>query len=326
VRQRSLLSVAAQNARSHAVEPRLAGKALVIGEPRTLLSIERSVNESRAPRPNRRGAGRGDFPMASYETVRLDVADGVATLTLNRPDRLNSFTVAMHGEMRAALDALVADPAVRCLVLTGAGRGFCAGQDLADRAVAPGSEALDLGASIENYYKPMLLRLRRLRMPTVCAVNGVAAGAGANIPFACDLVIAAKSASFIQSFSKLGLVPDCGGTWWLPRLVGPARAMGLALLGDKLSATQAEEWGLIWRSVEDEELMPTALAAARQLAMGPTRGYVCTREAMETSLKLSFEAALDLERDFQRELGTSADYREGVSAFMEKRTPRFSGS
>ena len=264
--------------------------------------------------------------MATYETVRLDVADGVATLTLNRPERLNSFTVAMHGELRAALDAVDADPAVRCLVLTGAGRGFCAGQDLADRAVAPGSDALDLGASIEHYYKPMLLRLRRLRMPTVCAVNGVAAGAGANIPFACDLVFAAKSASFIQSFSKLGLVPDCGGTWWLPRLVGPARAMGLTLLGDKLPAAQAEEWGLIWRAVEDDELMPTALAAARQLATGPTRGYVRTRAVVEASMQLSFEASLDLERDYQRELGRSADYREGVTAFLEKRTPRFSGS
>ena len=259
----------------------------------------------------------------SFETVRLDVADGVATLTLNRPDRLNSFTGAMHGEVRVAIDEVAGDPNVRCFVLTGAGRGFCAGQDLADRAVAPGEAAVDLGASIENYYKPLLMRLRGLDMPTICAVNGVAAGAGANIPFACDLVFAARSASFIQSFSKIGLVPDCGGTWWLPRLVGPARAMGLALLGDKLSATQAEEWGLIWRAIEDDELMPTVMTVARQLAAGPTRGYVRTRQAMEGALQLPLSAALDVERDLQRELGASDDYREGVAAFMAKRAPRF---
>ncbi|MDH5208654.1 MAG: 2-(1,2-epoxy-1,2-dihydrophenyl)acetyl-CoA isomerase PaaG [Burkholderiaceae bacterium] len=261
----------------------------------------------------------------SFEAVRLDVADGVATLTLNRPERLNSFTVAMHGEVRAALDAAVGDPAVRCLVLTGAGRGFCAGQDLSDRAVAPGDAPVDLGASIENYYKPLLMRLRALDMPTICAVNGVAAGAGANIPFVCDLVFAARSASFVQSFSRIGLVPDCGGTWWLPRLIGPARAMGLALLGDKLPALQAEEWGLIWRCIEDDELMPTVLAVARQLAAGPTRGYVRTRQALEEAMQLPLSAALDLERDYQRELGASADYREGVAAFMEKRAPRFRG-
>jgi 2-(1,2-epoxy-1,2-dihydrophenyl)acetyl-CoA isomerase len=261
-----------------------------------------------------------------YEHVRLDVADGVATLTLHRPDRLNSFTVDMHREMRDALERIAADRALRCLVLTGAGRGFCAGQDLADRAVAPGSEALDLGASIENHYKPMLMKLRALRMPTICAVNGVAAGAGANIPFACDLVFAAKSASFIQSFSKIGLIPDCGGTWWLPRLVGPARAMGLALLGDKLSAEQAEAWGLIWRCVEDDELMPTVMAVTRRLATGPTHGLVRTRQAIESSMRLSFEDALDLERDYQRELGRTADYREGVTAFTEKRAPRFTGN
>ncbi len=261
----------------------------------------------------------------SFETVRLDVADGVATLTLNRPDRLNSFTVAMHGEVRIAIDEAAGDPSVRCLVLTGAGRGFCAGQDLSDRAVAPGETPVDLGASIENHYKPLLMRLRGLDMPTICAVNGVAAGAGANIPFACDLVFAAKSASFIQSFSKIGLIPDCGGTWWVPRLVGPARAMGLALLGDKLSATQAEDWGLIWRCIEDDELMPTVMTVAKQLAVGPTRGYVRTRQAMERALQLPLSAALDLERDYQRELGASDDFREGVAAFMEKRAPRFRG-
>jgi 2-(1,2-epoxy-1,2-dihydrophenyl)acetyl-CoA isomerase len=261
----------------------------------------------------------------SFETIRLDVADGVATLTLNRPERLNSFTTAMHGEVRAAIDAVVADPAVRCFVLTGAGRGFCAGQDLSDRAVAPGNAPVDLGASLERYYNPLLLRLRGLDMPTICAVNGVAAGAGANIPFACDLVFAAKSASFVQSFSRIGLVPDCGGTWWLPRLVGPARAMGLALLGDKLSAEQAEAWGLIWRCLEDDELMPTVMDVAVQLAAGPTRGYVRTRRAIEGAMQLPLAAALDAERDVQRELGASDDYREGVAAFMEKRAPRFRG-
>jgi len=262
---------------------------------------------------------------ANYESIRVDVTDSVATLTLHRPDRLNSFTVAMHADVRSALDAIASDRSIRCFVLTGAGRGFCAGQDLADRAVAPGSDALDLGASIENYYKPMLQRLRALPMPTIAAVNGVAAGAGANIPFACDLVYAAQSASFIQSFSKLGLVPDCGGTWWLPRLIGPARAMGLTLLGEKLTAIQAAEWGLIWRCVTDDQLIPTVRAAALQLAAGPTRGYVRTRQAIDAAMLLPFDGALDLERDYQRELGRSADYREGVSAFIEKRAAHFTG-
>ncbi len=261
-----------------------------------------------------------------FEAVRLDLADGVATLTLNRPDRLNSFTVAMHEEVRAALAQLRAEPAqARCLVLTGAGRGFCAGQDLADRAVAPGAAALDLGASIENYYKPLVLALRALEMPTIAAVNGVAAGAGANLALACDLVFAARSASFIQSFSKIGLVPDSGGTWWLPRLVGPARAMGLALTADKLSAERAADWGLIWKCVDDAELMPTVTALARTLAAGPTRGYVRTRQAIEAAATQALAASLDLERDLQRELGQSDDYREGVAAFMEKRPPLFRG-
>ena len=260
-----------------------------------------------------------------FETVRLDVADGVATLTLARPDRLNSFTVQMHGEVQDALAQARADDAVRCLVLTGAGRGFCAGQDLADRAVDPGGAAVDLGESIEHYYRPLVTALREIEMPTIAAVNGVAAGAGANIALACDLVFAARSASFIQSFSKIGLVPDCGGTWWLPRLLGPARAMGLALTAEKLGAEQAEQWGLIWKCVDDEALMPTVTALAKQLAAGPTRGYVRTRQAIEASATLTLDASIELERDFQRELGHGADYREGVAAFIAKRAPQFTG-
>ncbi len=260
-----------------------------------------------------------------FDTVRLEVADGVATLTLARPERLNSFTVQMHGEVQQALARVRADASARCLVLTGAGRGFCAGQDLGDRAVDPGAAPVDLGDSIERFYKPLILALRELPMPTLAAVNGVAAGAGANIALACDLVFAARSASFIQSFSKIGLVPDCGGTWWLPRLLGPARAMGLALTGEKLSAEQAEAWGLIWKCVDDDALMATVTALARQLAAGPTRGYVRTRQAIEASATLSLSASLDLERDYQRELGHSADYREGVAAFMAKRAPVFTG-
>jgi 2-(1,2-epoxy-1,2-dihydrophenyl)acetyl-CoA isomerase len=259
------------------------------------------------------------------QTVRLQMADGVATLTLARPERLNSFTVQMHGELRDALARVRADKSARCLVLTGAGRGFCAGQDLNDRAVAPGAAPVDLGESIDRYYKPLVLTLRAMEMPTIAAVNGVAAGAGANIALACDLVLAARSASFIQSFSKIGLVPDSGGTWWLPRLLGPARAMGLALTGEKLGAEQAEAWGLIWKCVDDEALMPTATALARQLAAGPTHGYVRTRQAMESAQALSLAGSLDLERDLQRELGHGADYREGVAAFMERRAPQFKG-
>jgi 2-(1,2-epoxy-1,2-dihydrophenyl)acetyl-CoA isomerase len=260
-----------------------------------------------------------------FETVRLDMADGVATLTLARPERLNSFTVQMHGEVREALALARGDERVRCLVLTGAGRGFCAGQDLADRAVDPGAAGVDLGESIEHYYRPLLAALRQMPMPTIAAVNGVAAGAGANIALACDLVFAARSASFIQSFSKIGLVPDCGGTWWLPRLLGPARAMGLALTGEKLAAEQAEAWGLIWKCVDDDALLPTVGALARQLAAGPTRGYVRTRQAIEASATLTLDASVELERDFQRELGHGDDYREGVAAFMAKRAPAFKG-
>ena len=260
----------------------------------------------------------------SYQTILFDVSDGIARLTLNRPDRLNSFNVQMHEEVQAALGTLEGSGA-RVLVLTGAGRGFCAGQDLNDRTVAPGGGRVDLGESVEKYYKPLVLRLRRLPIPVIAAVNGVAAGAGANIALACDLVIAARSASFVQGFSKLGLVPDSGGTWSLPRLVGTPRAMGLMLLSEKLSAEQAEQWGLIWRCVDDADFANVVDALARQLAAAPTLGIARTKQAVYEGWTRTLEEQLDVERDFQRELGYSADYAEGVAAFIEKRAPRFVG-
>jgi 2-(1,2-epoxy-1,2-dihydrophenyl)acetyl-CoA isomerase len=260
----------------------------------------------------------------SYETILFEVDSGVARLTLNRPDKLNSFNMQMHGEVRHAL-ASIPESGARVLILTGAGRGFCAGQDLGDRAVAPGSQGVDLGESIENRYNPLVLSLRNLGMPVIAAVNGVAAGAGANIALACDIVIAARSANFVQAFSKLGLIPDSGGTWFLPRLVGDARAMGLTLLGNKLPAEQAAAWGLIWQCVDDAELAATVDAMARQFAVAPTRGLAATKNALRRSWQNTFKEQLDLERDVQRELGRSSDYVEGVAAFTEKRTPRFTG-
>jgi 2-(1,2-epoxy-1,2-dihydrophenyl)acetyl-CoA isomerase len=262
----------------------------------------------------------------TYQTILFEMADGVGRLTLNRPERLNSFTVAMHTEVRELLERLAREPQLRVLILRGAGRGFCAGQDLNDRAVrADGAAAVDLGESIERYYKPLVLALRGLPVPVIAAVNGVAAGAGANIALACDLVIAARSATFIQSFAKLGLVPDCGGTWLLPRLVGDARARGLALLGDKLSAEQAQEWGLIWRCVEDSELGSVVDEVARQLAAAAPRGLARTKQALDGAGQRTLEQQLDIERDFQRELGYSSDFAEGVAAFTQKRAPHFTG-
>jgi len=261
----------------------------------------------------------------SYESILFESAGGVARITLNRPDRLNSFTSAMHAELRDALARVKADAGTRVLLLTGAGRGFCAGQDLSDRAVAPGGPAVDLGASIEANYRPLVLALRSLPLPVVCAVNGVAAGAGANIALACDIVIAAKSASFIQAFCKIGLIPDSGGTYFLPRLVGSARATGLAMLGDKLSAQQAENWGLIWKCVEDAELKPSVESLLEYFAHAPTRGLAATKRALHASESATLETQLDLERDAQRELGYGDDYREGVAAFIAKRAPHFTG-
>ena len=261
----------------------------------------------------------------SYQTILFEITDHIGRLTFNRPERLNSFTTAMHGEVRDAIGRLVPEGA-RTLVLRGAGRAFCAGQDLNDRAVAPGSTPVDLGESIARHYQPLMLALRALPLPVIAAVNGVAAGAGANIALACDIVLAARSASFIQSFSKLGLVPDCGGTWTLPHLAGNARALGLALLGERLSAEQAANWGLIWRCVDDAEFDAAIDTIAAQLAAGPTRGLARTKQAMHAAWGLSFEAALDNEGVLQRELGASSDYAEGVAAFGAKRAPRFTGS
>jgi 2-(1,2-epoxy-1,2-dihydrophenyl)acetyl-CoA isomerase len=263
--------------------------------------------------------------MRNYEQIRFESADGIARITLNRPDRLNSFTTQMHGELRDALARIAAEGSARVLLLTGAGRGFCAGQDLSDRAVAPGAAPIDLGASIETNYRPLVLALRNLPLPVVCAVNGVAAGAGANIALACDLVLACRSASFVQAFCRIGLVPDSGGTYFLPRLAGAARAMGLAMLGEKVPAEQAAAWGLIWKCVDDAEFGAAVETLLAQLAEAPTAGIVAIKRALHASADNSLEQQLDLERDAQRALGNSADYREGVAAFLEKRPPRFIG-
>jgi len=262
----------------------------------------------------------------TFEQIRLDVESGVATLTLNRPERLNSFTERMHGELRTALTEIRATPAIRALILTGAGRAFCAGPDLNDRRVPPGSPPVDLGDSIERNYKPLVLALRELPIPVIAAVNGVAAGAGANVALACDVVVAARSAHFIQAFCRLGLIPDAGGTYFLTRRLGSPRAMGLALFGEKLPAEQAEAWGLIWRCVDDDRLMPVVQEMAAQLSTGPTKGYARTKQAIYAAERQALEAQLDLERDTQRELGFGADYREGVAAFLDKRVPRFTGA
>ncbi len=259
--------------------------------------------------------------MPAYETILYAVDTGIARLTLNRPDRLNSFTVQMHEEVA---DALARLGGARCLILTGAGRGFCAGQDLSDRAVAP-REAVDLGDSVEQRYNPLIRTLTNLPMPVIARVNGVAAGAGANIALACDIVIAAKSAKFIQSFAAIGLIPDSGGTWVLPRLVGQARALGLALTGEPLEAERAAEWGLIWKAVEDDQLDAEVDALAARFAAGPTRGLARIKKMLRESWGQSLDAELDRQRDAMRELGFSDDYREGVAAFMEKRKPSFSG-
>ena len=255
-------------------------------------------------------------------SVLISVEAGLQTITLNRPDKLNAFNPEMHQALRAALDQALGERSIRALLLTGAGRGFCSGQDLSERRVEPGAGPIDLSVSLGSYYNPLVRRLRELPKPIVCAVNGVAAGAGANIALACDIVVAARSAKFVQSFARLGLVPDSGGTYFLPRLAGSARAMGLALLAEPLAAEDAERWGLIWKAVDDDKLMAEASAIARKLASGPTKGYGLIKRALYASEHNSLDAQLDLERDLQREAGFSEDYRKGVAAFLEKNDPK----
>lgn len=257
------------------------------------------------------------------EPTVLATRDGnVVTLTLNRPAVLNSLCLALHGDLMRALDDIERDPDVRCVVLTGAGRGFCAGQDLGEPGVIG---ATDAGAVLETHYNGMIQRLRTLPLPIVGAINGVAAGAGASLALACDIVLAARSARFIQAFVRIGLVPDAGGTWFLPRLVGDARARALAMTGDTLGAEQAESWGLIWRCVDDAALASEAAALAARLAALPTRAIALIKQAMQASATNDLATQLQLERELQRSAGATADAREGITAFMEKRPPQFSG-
>ena len=262
----------------------------------------------------------------AFNTIEFTVVSGVATLTFNRPKALNSFTMEMHGEIREAMAQVIDDASVRCLVITGAGRGFCAGQDLGDRAVSADDAPPDLGASVEKNYNPLIRSIMNLPKPVICAVNGVAAGAGSSIALACDIVLAARSASFIQVFCKIGLVPDSGGTWNLPRAVGLARAKGLAMLGDRLPAETAEEWGLIWKCIDDDSLQEEAQKMAAYFATQPTRALGRIKKLLNESGTNTLFEQTELEKEAMMELGQSDDYREGVAAFMEKRPPVFKGA
>jgi 2-(1,2-epoxy-1,2-dihydrophenyl)acetyl-CoA isomerase len=267
----------------------------------------------------------GGEPTVPYETILFEIADSVATLTLNRPDKLNSFTAAMHRDLRDAMQKVRDDKSLRVLLITGAGRGFCAGQDLSERVMSGDAANVDVGATLEENYNPLVLGLRALPIPVVCAVNGVAAGAGCNFALAADIVIAARSAKFIEAFSRIGLLPDAGGTYVLPRLVGMSRAMALSMLAEPVSAEQAEAWGLIWKCVEDDRLAAEARKLTAALSAGPTSGYALIKQALYASANNSIEQQLALEARLQREAGRTADFKEGVQAFLEKRPARFTG-
>jgi len=259
----------------------------------------------------------------SENPVILDRRDGYAVVTLNRPERLNSFNEAQHLALRTTLDMCEKDDDCGAIVLTGAGRGFCAGQDLSDRDPTLQGESPDLGMTLETYYNPLVRQLRAMPKPVICAVNGVAAGAGANIALACDIVLAAKSAKFIQAFSKIGLIPDAGGTWWLTRHLGEARAKALALTAHPLPAQDAADWGLIWKAVDDDRLMDEAIGLAEGFAKGPTHAYGLTKKAIHSAAQNGLDEQLDMERALQQECGWSDDYKEGVAAFLQKRPADF---
>jgi len=258
------------------------------------------------------------------QPILVDKRAGYRVVTLNRPDRLNAFNEAMHVALKAAIAEAEADENCRALLITGSGRGFCAGQDLNDRLARPG-ETVVLGGALETHYNPLVRKLRELPFPVVAAVNGVAAGAGCNIALACDIVLAGRSASFVQSFARIGLVPDSGGTWILPRLIGDARARGLALLAEPLNAEKAESWGLIWKCVDDAALAAEAQKLCEHFAAAPTQGLALIKRALNASAGNTLDDQLDLERDLQRLAGEMPDYAEGVRAFMEKRKPNFTG-